>query len=300
MNHHKLLAIACVTVLPLMVVGCGSDNGGSGTVTIDVTDAPVDGVQKVEVQFSGVEIHGSKNRYSFYFCKDLSGGASTVSSTPCVTPDVKSIDLLKLTGGDSTALLSGATIAAGHYQWVRLMVDGATLVDSMGGTHTLTIPSGAETGLKLNRGFDVSVSGHANFTIDFDLRKSVHQTSSGYVLRPTLRIVDNSAIGAIAGTLNTASASATGCTPVVYVYQGASAIPNDLGSAGAPVVTAPVKMDTSGVYKYKAAFLDVGDYTVAFTCQAVADDPATDDAITFSGTANVSVTADTVTKHDFN
>jgi hypothetical protein len=53
------------------------------------------------------------------------------------------------------------------------------------------------------------------------------------------------------------------------------------------------------VYRYKAAFLEAGDYTVAFTCDAGLDDPATDDALGFSGAATVVVSAKTETAHNF-
>jgi hypothetical protein len=71
-----------------------------------------------------------------------------------------------------------------------------------GAGHELTIPSGMQSGLKLNRGFDVPAGGSADFTIDFDLHKSVHMTGSGsYMLRPTLRMVDNIMVGSISGTV---------------------------------------------------------------------------------------------------
>ncbi len=41
------------------------------------------------------------------------------------------------------------------------------------------------------------------------------------------------------------------------------------------------------------------DYTVAFTCDAVQDDPGSDDSIGFVGTATVNVSAGAVTVHDF-
>ena len=103
-----------------------------------------------------------------------------------------------------------------------------------------------QSGLKLNRGFDVPAGGSADFTIDFDLHKSVHMTGSGsYMLRPTLRMVDNIMVGSISGTV------------------GASLVPSG--------------------------------YTIAFTCDA---DRAVDDALTFTGTATVPISANTTTTHN--
>jgi hypothetical protein len=56
------------------------------------------------------------------------------------------------------------------------MVDpaaGSSYIIDGTGQHTLTIPSGAETGLKLVQGFTMPVGGIANFTVDFVLSKSV-------------------------------------------------------------------------------------------------------------------------------
>ena len=105
-------------------------------------------------------------------------------------------------------------------------------------------------------------------------------------------------VGAIAGTVNAALVPG-GCTPAVYVFEGAGVTPDDIdGTAPDPVTTATVKLD-SGAYKYKAAFLEAGSYTVAYTCQAAMDDPAVNDALVFSGAATVAVAAKTTTVHDF-
>ena len=223
----------------------------------------------------------------------------------------KQLDLLALTGGEAKALLNDFTLPSGHYSWIRLMVDTAGLHDSYivllgGAEEELTIPSGDQTGLKLNRGFDVPAGGSADFTIDFDLRKSVHVTGTGeYMLRPTLRMVDNVMVGSISGTVD-ASLVPSGCTPAVYVFAGSAVTPDDIdGIAPDPVSTASVKLDSNdGMYKYKAAFLEAGSYTITFTCDAAADDPIVDNTlnappVNFSGTTTVSVTAGMDTPHNF-
>jgi hypothetical protein len=288
--------------------GGGDNGGGTGTVTLRITDAPVDSsaVTNVTVRFSAIELQGEGGRTTFYYCQDPAVPANTiVSASPCVTPKPKQINLLALNGGLSEALLDGQTVPAGHYNWIRLEVDTGGTMDSYivvsGSSQELIIPSGDETGLKLNRGFNVAAGDHANFTIDFDLRKSVHLTGTReYILRPTLRIVDNLLVGKISGTVD-AGLVGEGCSPAVYVFAGSGVTPNDLGSTGAPVTTATAKLDGS-VYRYTAAFLEAGPYTVAYTCEAAADDPAidnTDDAVTFTGAADVSVSANATTTHNF-
>lgn len=297
-----------------LLVACGNNedkvySGGSGTLTLQVTDAPVDSAEHVYIQFHGLEIQGANGmRTTLYYCQDPADATWTVVSTSsCGTPAApKQIDLLALTGGLADELLNGYVLPAGHYSWIRLLVDTAGLRDSYivaagGAEYELTIPSGDETGLKLNRGIRVPAGGNADFTVDFDLRKSVHLTGTGeYLLRPTLRLADNTLAGAIAGTVDPALVPA-GCTPAVYVFNGAGIAPDDIdGTPADPVTTAAVKLDNgSGEYRYKAAFLEAGDYTVAYTCQAAADDPATDNALAFAGTATVTVTANAITVRNF-
>ena len=69
---------------------------------------------------------------------------------------------------------------AGDYEWIRLIVDNeqdvrdSYVVLTSGEECELRVPSGAESGLKLNRGFTLPADGSVALTIDFDLRKSIH------------------------------------------------------------------------------------------------------------------------------
>jgi hypothetical protein len=299
----------------LAVSSCGGSGGGSsgtGTLSLQITDGPVETAEHVYIQFSGLEIQAADGkRTTLYYCQDPADATKTVlSETACTTPPApKQLDLLTLSGGQADFLLDDFTLTAGHYSWIRLMVDTADPLDSYivvsGTPHELTIPSGMQTGMKLNRGFDVPAGGSADFTIDFDLRKSVHVTGTGeYMLRPTLRLADNAMVGTITGTVDTLLVPA-GCTPAVYVFEGGGVTPDDIDDiAPDPVATASVKLDNMGVYRYMAAFLEAGSYTIAYTCDAAADDPIIDNTlnappVNFSGITTVSVTAKNITVHNF-
>ena len=295
----------------MTAAGCGGQGSGPGTgvLSLRITDAAVDSAEHVFIQFSGLEIQAADGkRTTLHYCQDPANAAKTIlSEAACTTPVApKQLDLLALTGGQAETLLDHFTLPAGRYEWIRLMVDTAGTRDSYivllgGAEHELDIPSGDQTGLKLNRGFSVPAGGSADFTIDFDLRKSVHVTGTGdYLLRPTLRLADNAMVGAIAGRVAPPLVP-SGCTPAVYVFAGSGVTPDDIdGTPADPLTTAAVKLDSSsGMYEYKAAFLEAGSYTIAYTCQAALDDPAVNDALAFSGTTTVSVTANTTTVHDF-
>jgi hypothetical protein len=276
----------------LALAGCSNEDPTTGRLSLFVTDAPVDDATAVVVEFTGVEVKPA-------------GGEALAFDFDAP----RSIDLLALSGTDSEGLLEGVEVPAGRYEWVRLAVNAATGVEDSwidledGSRHELEIPSGAQTGLKLHSGFNVPAGGAASFTVDFDLRKSVHppmNEGGAYLLRPTLRIVDNAQVGAIAGTVAAALVT-EGCEPAIYVFEGSGVTPDDVdGTAPEPVTTARVELDPgSGQYGYTAGFLSAGEYTVAFTCDADDDDPATDDTLAFSGTQPAVVTAGQTTAVSF-
>lgn len=198
-------------------------------------------------------------------------------------------------------------------------VQDSYIVFDDGSEHELRVPSGSESGLKLIRGFTVASGGATNFTVDFDLRKSVvGPKSDGYHLKPVLRLVDNLEVGTISGTVAPELVTANGCTGdpntgagnAVYVYTGANTPPEDMSSSGTssagdqPLTSAAVTLNgDSGAYEYTAAFLPTGAYTLAFTCQASEDDPEVgDESIAFvspAGSENVVVTAGETTTFDF-
>ncbi len=305
MKIMKLLWLVLMIICMASFSGCGSsssggsnDNSGgtsNGILSLKITDAPVDNASRVVVEFTGIEIQSS------------SGGRTTYDyQTP------KHIDLLALHSGGSEIILDNAVLPSGDYEWIRLKVNAEcdvldSFIEINNVMHPVWVPSGNQSGLKLVRGFNLAADGIADFTIDFDLRKSVNKPngngkcSDNYKLKPALRLVNNTVAGSISGTLDPAfiDPSCTGCN-VVYVFQDVNVSPDDIdGIAPDPVTSAMVISNVSGDYVYRASFLDPGDYTIAFTSQADTDDPEVNDNITFTGTSNVSVASGQVTVHNF-
>jgi len=285
------LILAATAVIAAVLLGCGGGGGtmsssnGTGRITLAITDAPVDGATAVVVRFTGIEL------------KPEGGQAITITLDPAL-----SIDLLDLAGGSSRELLSDREVPAGRYQWVRLLIDAQQNTQSSyiemadGQRFPLYVPSGSESGLKLIRGFTVAAGSASDFTLDFDLRKSVIAPpgqAPNYILKPVLRIVDNLRVGSIRGTV-AAALVPSGCTPQVYVFTGANVVPDDLDAAAAPdvdpLVSVPVALDAaSGEYRFRADFLEAGDYTAAFTCDGALDTPEGEETLLFIGTRNVTV-----------
>lgn len=291
-KRNSLIALALVSVLALTGVSCDSDDNDEwGRISLAITDSPVDSAARVVVEFTAVEIQpadGQRELFQF--------------SSP------RQIDLLALHGGESELLLDDALLPPGNYNFILLHVNaGIDESDSFielddGSMYPLFIPSGNQQGLRLVRGFTLAQGGAVDFTIDFDLRKSVigpPGLMGPYILRPTLRLVDNSEVGAIAGTVDGSLIDET-CDPAVYVYTGQGITPTDMQEDSGPLASSLVEMDTEGQFVYRVAFLEEDDYTVAFTCEAGEDEALTAEDIAFiGGTADATVVADTTTTVDF-
>lgn len=308
--------------LVVLVAGCGGGGSGGSTgtvaggtgngdtsantgtsagssISISLTDAPVDAATHVVVEFTGITL------------KPESGSQIDIDFA-----EPRQIDLLALQGNVSTMIVEDEPVPAGAYNWMRLKVntdcDVATSYVELndGGVYPLYVPSGSQTGLKLNKGFEVDEDGGSEFTIDFDLRKSVHKPNGRgcYFLKPSLRLVASAQAGSLAGIVDPALLADEMCTDedglrlgnAVYVYEGNDVTPDDIdGSEPEPVTTAGIVLNEETIeFEYTAGFLPAGDYTVAFTCQAGNDEPDSDDAITFVAPANVTVESGQNTVHD--
>ena len=290
-----------------LVAACGGGGGSSdttrqktGALKLSMTDAPVDSAQEVWVQFRAVEFKPAGADPVTVALKDATGAAAP-----------QRINLLPLQDGRTSVLLDGVPLPAGNYEWLRLIVDNEPNVrDSYivvnGNECELRIPSGNESGLKLIRGFTLPADGSVALTADFDLRKSIRQPpgqqgmgvncTQAYLMKPVLRLVQDSEVGAITGKVDpTLFADAT-CTRMVYAFSDGtnapgSTVPDDFDGTD-PDPVQMVKADAS-TGDYRISFLPAGNYTVAFTCGE--DDMDANDALVFTAKKGAVVKAGIVT-----
>jgi hypothetical protein len=295
-NLNARIVVATASVVLLGLAGCGGSDG-SGTMNLAVADAPVDGANKVVVEFTGVELIPN------------SGNPVTITF-----PAPKTVDLLN-DSGTASAQLFNQPIPAGSYGQIRLMVvaDGnpsnSYIILSDGTMHGLQVPSGSETGLKLVSGFTVPSSGVVDYTIDFDLRQAITCPSGqapACILKPVERLVDNTTVGNIQGQVSNTLVPAA-CTPGVYLYAGTVTAPEDMNSTAAagdpnqPLASRAPIATSQPPYYYQFTFLEPGNYTVAFTCEAAQDNAdQADPAVKFGPVkTGIVVTAGQTTTVDF-
>lgn len=312
----KTTSLALLALSTLGLTACGGGDNGSDTPMIStatfnfgVSDAPVDNAAKVMLCFNAIELTGNGLGKQSYTIGSQSVAAAPnnecLNSQGQVVPFTRGVDLLALPGANQEQLVTGATVPAGNYGQLRLVVAEGSYIELLDGRKvSLTVPSNE---IKMNN-VTLSAGGTFNYTLEFDLRKAVvnNQGGQAYQLKPTgLRLVDNSMIGHIQGKVAESLLLDNNCTvnpadtdqPVamMYFYQGTGLNLTDLsdyGGTGAklPYASAPVKFDGATTYSYQLGFVDTGSYTVAITCN-LTDNPEAADTIPMLLKKEVTVTA---------
>jgi len=220
------VAILCSTFLWM---GCGDSStnfSDSGTLKVSLTDAPAR-FEAVNVTFSEITAN-------------INGEWVTVHD------GTQTINLLQWNNGQAV-VVGEANVPAGTYNQIRLKINQAEVIEN-GQTYNLNVPSGAQSGLKLNVDFDVVSGSTYEIIIDFDADRSVVKTGSAqssnkFILKPTLRAVSLAITGSISG-----SVSSTVNAPIAYAI------------VGSDTVTSTIVNSTSG--EFKLAFLPAGNYNV--------------------------------------
>jgi Domain of unknown function (DUF4382) len=223
MQVRDILSLVAVGAL---LAACGSSTtGNTATMNVRLVDAPSSGFQEVNVDVRTVEINGD--------------GGWIVLGTPN-----RVVNLLALTGGVAETLVDGATLPAGHYGQMRLVLGPDNTVKLLDGAiEPLKVPSGQQSGVKLTVNFDVQAGTTADVFIDFDAHKSVFVHEAGnsgkYLLRPTVRAYDKMMTGSISGTF-TVAGSLVALPDAVVTAQ-------TVGAAG-PVISRSTRTDAAGHY----------------------------------------------------
>jgi len=183
----------------LFIISCSdsiSPETGKGQINMMMVDAPA-GYDQVNIVVAGVEVHKAD--------ADLNSGWVVINNVSA------NYDLLTLRNGASV-VLGNNTLTAGHYSQIRLIIGTGSNVVVDGVVFPLEIPSGEQSGLKLNHAFEIQPGLLYELLLDFDAERSIVHTGNGqYKLKPVIRVVPLVTSGTISGRINPASAAG-------YVY----------------------------------------------------------------------------------
>jgi len=252
MKHlWKIFGLAAI----VLFYSCDGIESGNGRASFYLTDGPLEAenVSEVVISISKVEVFGPE-------------GWTTVKEFE----NPEAINLLALQGGE-TFFLDERELVSGLYDQIRLgLSSSVTSGDSQNPAHyikfndgsieEITVPSGAQTGYKVVGDFTIPDGGVTSIIIDFDVRKSVVKAGNSgmYILKPTLRLMEDANVGSIEG-------SVTGDFDgnlVVYAYENDQynedeTEPNADGVVFANAVTS-ANVDADG--NYNLSFLSAGTY----------------------------------------
>jgi hypothetical protein len=196
MKRLTALSLSCL-LLAFALSGCSDDDttapSATGHLQLALVDAPVD-FDDFVLEVLTVAVHRAE--------EDSLGGWYEVAA------DSALFHLLDLTNG-VTAPLADAELPVGSYDKIRLILGAGNLVVIDGVEYELRVPSGMQSGLKINHDFEITEDEFYMATMDFDASRSIHITGHGtYMMRPVLRVQYEATAGVIHGMVDPASAVA--------------------------------------------------------------------------------------------
>lgn len=178
MKKNIFVFAALSAILSLGFIACEKNDDGTSTLNVRLTDAPVD-LDSVFVQILEVKVKLGNDT--------MPGDTSSVNGWVNLETNAGIYNLLRLQNGVDTLLATG-DVPTGYVREIRFVLGSNNrVVDTAGVSHPLTIPSGSESGLKIkvNKNLRATLE---TLLIDFDTDLSIRKESTGYKLRPVLKV----------------------------------------------------------------------------------------------------------------
>ena len=273
----------------LTACGGGSSGGGStdlpgtgtstpilsGTVTVGITDGPMDEAQTLVLNLTHIDFGRDDGDVSRIVFADGS----------------KRLDMMRLQNGVSENLIDHASLPAGLYRWMELGIDleQSDLELQSGGHHQMQLAD--PEAMRIQEMFEINAGEHGDFIIDFDLRRSIQHHDMGgmmgerYELHAGMRLTRADQAGSLSGTIHMSLVDAyqSDCDENAggnwaYLYPGEALEPDDLAETETdgipgPIATDRVELDAkTGEYQYHFSYMPAGMYRVAFSCSSEWDE----------------------------
>lgn len=203
----KGLLTGTFAAMLLIFTGCSLDSTPQmGSIEVRLHDAPVD-FDEVNIFVERVEVNNTTGDEGWQVIGEPN----------------QAFNILDLTNG-VFEVIGSAELEAGLYPQMRLVVSrDANSVVINGEEHGLFVPSGAETGVKLNVNAEIQEGIQYTLLLDFDAQRSVRKTGQaqtpGYILQPVIRATNEAITGNIGGTIEPVDARS-----VVYTIAGSDTL----------------------------------------------------------------------------
>ena len=298
----KAISILATLITVISLTACQDSDDSNipmGSVTIAVTDSPIDDASAVWIQFVGLTFYGVDGY-----------------KTQVTFDEPKLINLLSLQGSLSEEVLTEHALPAGGYSYATFDIDfNASSIVINGTSYSLqpdfgdwdtffkqfVLDSSVEPPIAP---FTIEENLTTHLTFDFDLRKSIFDdgNSNIYNFSPAIRSVVTNESGSISGSIDGGTYFDTDCVAentAVYAYSGRNQSTRDIrGTNGDPFSTSNIT-NTGSDYTYELGFLPAGDYTVAIACNASNDTVNQTENILFEGKRNITLGQGESFSYDF-
>jgi len=210
----KTKLIFLISILSLVIMTCdsASDDTKTGTLVIQAFDAPFTGnVEHIYLDIDSVSIHRADG-------SDSTTGWIGVSNKDTV------IDFLSLVNGEMTNLID-SELEVGHYSQIRLVLGDSSEIVVDGNSYELRVPSGSQSGVKLNINFSIEADEIVELYLDFDAERSIkkYHNQDRYSLQPTFRVMKKVLSGTISGKVTQSDQTAL-ANASVYAVSGSDSI----------------------------------------------------------------------------
>lgn len=196
MLYEKFSIYIITLCFAIFLTGC-DDAGFSpqlkSTLTIGLTDAPIDDAKEVNITITKIEISKEDSAWEVYYEESAEEPAETVN-------------LLEFSNGE-VFKFDTTEFEPGQYAQIRLYLsttpEDNTIMLLDDTVHNLDINAGIQNnGVKLVSGFSIAEGVGTELTIDFDVRKSIvvknpNANPPVYSLKPTIKFISNDVSGNI-------------------------------------------------------------------------------------------------------
>ncbi|HSW11327.1 MAG TPA: DUF4382 domain-containing protein [Solimonas sp.] len=280
--------LPCVIPFLVLLAGC------EASLDVDLTDGPLDGADAVVLRVEGIDL--------------LREDGNVVS----VETEATDVDFLQYRNGTTLRLVEGAEVPAARYTGVRLRLagEGSYLSRNDGGEVPVEVP---EDGDFASADLSIGDEDEAGLLLDLELRLSLDDesdTSGSYRLTPVLRAMEADSTGTVAGVVADSLVEDDSCRGdrallrgvAVYAWAGHGATPVDYArddSLRSQPLSVAAVYDDGDQYRYRFSYLPEGSYTLALTCDADAERPASADELGFIRRRNVTAAQGETASIDF-
>lgn len=250
---RKIFSILTVLILGIFVA-CDTNSDMTSRIIISMVDSPGD-YDEVNIDVQRIQIHLTSTETDGWLDLD--------------NPNQGVINILELTNGVSV-IIADSEIPSGRVSQVRLILGENNNLVIGDEVHDLKVPSGSQSGIKLQVQETLTEGITYSLKLDFDASKSIVQRGNGkYSLKPVINVIEEATSGAIEGEVEPKSENVA-----VYAIQGQDTVRSTYAIP-----------DVAG---YLLEGLPEGTYTVAF-------DPGENSGLAPATVENVDVTIGQVT-----